>query len=144
MSLTQTNTLDEPMADAGGTSLNLICKGRQNGPAIQWTLTRPDGANAGSVDCPRGTGPWNVRIGLVPPEGVNLTYRTNDPIWAGENGCPPAPGINTPQISNVSLLDPMTLTFVDNNTGAACDVTYQLNFSDGTAFDPVFRNGGGR
>lgn len=145
MSLNQTNTLDEPAVDAGAAgTLNLLCKGTQSGGGIQWRLTLPDGANGNSVEVPERTGPWNVNISLRPPEGSTVAYRVSDPMWAGEVGCPPPRGINTQQISNVNCPNPMTLTFSDANSGSACDVTYQLNFSDGSSFDPVLRNGGGR
>lgn len=139
-----TQTLTMETEAVGSSPLNLLCKGRANGTGIQWSLTRPDGSGAGTVDIPQGNGPVNVSITIRPPENSNVTFRIGDPMWAGETGCPPPRGINSAQISNVSCPDGQVLTFTDANSGSACDVTYQLNFSDGTSFDPVLRNGGGK
>ena len=95
----------------------------------------------------------NNTITLDPDEGpfalqFDLDHRLDwaaqgDLIWLQENECPedacPVPStIWLSQTQNNHVL-----TIMNMNVGAACDLHYRLNFTDGRYCDPVIENGGG-
>lgn len=93
-----------------------------------------------------GSGKHAIDFELHDHSGKNLQFDTTDPIWVGENcPCPPEPGLNSDQIG-VTSCNPQTLSTVNENSGDARELRYQLNFkaSDGSVqkCDPIIDNGG--
>lgn len=111
----------------------------------QWLMVREDETLGDVVWLRKGGPPRDVTITLVPNQPGQTFDRAN-PLFASEVGCPPpSPRIDTDQIVNVTLDRSGTvLDFRNKNSGPARDIHYQLNFSSGAAYDPMFRNGGGR
>lgn len=95
----------------------------------------------------KNSGQHAIDFELHDQSGKGLMFQTDDPIWVGEDvPCPPSPGINSGQIS-VANCAPGTLSTVNENSGEARELRYQLNFvaADGSKLncDPIIQNGGG-
>jgi hypothetical protein len=95
----------------------------------------------------KDSGAQSIAFDLHDQTGRQLQFNQGDPIWAGDNvPCPPAPGLNSDQLSIAGCV-PQTLTVVNANSGAAREVRYQLNFIDAgggaQTCDPIIENGGG-
>jgi hypothetical protein len=96
----------------------------------------------------KDSGAHSIDFDLHDQTGRQLQFNQADPIWAGDNvPCPPAPGLNSDQLSIAGCV-PQTLTVTNTNSGSAREVRYQLNFVDagGTpqSCDPIIENGGGQ
>lgn len=111
----------------------------------QWLLVREDDTLGDRIGLRKGSPARDVTITLIPNQ-PNQTFDRSDPLFASEVACPPpAPRIDTDQIVNVALDSSGTvLEFRNKNSGPGRDIHYQLNFSSGAPYDPMFRNGGGR
>ena len=95
----------------------------------------------------KDSGAHSIDFDLHDQTGRQLQFNQGDPIWAGDNvPCPPAPGLNSDQMS-IDGCVPQTLTVTNSNNGAPRDVRYQLNFVDSAGVpqscDPIIENGGG-
>lgn len=115
------------------------------GGSIDWEV---DGIKArdAKLKLHKGSGAHELDFRLDDDTGLGLAFDTNDPIWVGENiPCPPPRGINSDQIS-VSACSSANLLTVDENSGRARELRYQLNFvtADGRQemCDPIIENGG--
>lgn len=94
----------------------------------------------------KDTGPLSIDFELHDQTGEELRFDA-DPLWAGENSpCPPPQGVNTNQLT-VTKQSAGTLSIINQNSGPAREIRYQLNFlaADGSAApcDPIIDNGGG-
>lgn len=95
----------------------------------------------------KDSGPHAIDFELHDQTGKGLMFQTGDPIWVGENvPCPPEPGVNSGQMSVTGCV-PQTLSTLNQNSGNARELRYQLNFvaADGSPLncDPIIENGGG-
>lgn len=116
-------------------------------------LNRPQGTNEwkmslnGGVSHGAGHYP-TVHVGLqndgdftytiTPASGTTFS---NDPIWIQKGLTkPPSAGVDS-QITNITGQGTTVLKFHDSNQDAG-QLTYVLNFSDGTKLDPIIDNGG--
>lgn len=95
----------------------------------------------------KGSGAHAINFDLHDQSGRGLQFDQADPIWIDEDApCPPTPGITTDQLS-VSECGAGRLSTVNQNSGRARELRYQLNFiaADGSRpkCDPIVDNGGG-
>ncbi len=104
-------------------------------------------AKQARLNLEKDSGKHALEFVLQDHTGMGLQFDQGDPIWVGEDSpCPPAPGINSDQLSVINC-NPDRLSTVDANSGRARELRYQLNFiaDDGSQAkcDPIIRNGGG-
>ena len=95
----------------------------------------------------KDSGAHAIEFELQDHSGSGLQFNMADPIWICENcPCPPAPGLNSNQLSVIEC-DTQKLSTVNDNSGAQRELRYQLNFvkADGSVelCDPIIDNGGG-
>lgn len=95
----------------------------------------------------KGSGAHDINFNLQDQTGQGLMFNQADPIWIDEDApCPPTPGITTDQLA-VTECRPDRLSAIDQNSGRARQLRYQLNFvaADGSKADcdPIVDNGGG-
>jgi hypothetical protein len=95
----------------------------------------------------KDSGAHAIDFKLQDHSGKGVQFDTANPIHVGENcPCPPPQGIVTDQI-RVTGCVPETLSTVNENSGDARELRYQLNFvaADGSTLDcdPIIDNGGG-
>ena len=95
----------------------------------------------------KDSGPHTIDFNLQDHSGKGLQFDSANPICVGENcPCPPPQGINSDQFG-VTGCEPETLSTVNQNSGEARELRYQLNFvaADGSQLDcdPIIDNGGG-
>lgn len=95
----------------------------------------------------KGSGAQPIEFDLQDHSGRGLTFKQDDPIWVDEDGpCPPTSGISSDQLA-VTGCGPKTLSLVNQNSGRARELRYQLNLlaADGSSAscDPIIENGGG-
>lgn len=116
------------------------------GSSIDWEI---DGKKAkeAKLKLAKDSGAHELDFQLDDDTNLGLRFDTSDPIWVGENcPCPPPRGINSDQIS-VTDCTGKSLTMLNQNSGDAREIRYQLNFigSDGgrEMCDPIIENGGG-
>lgn len=116
------------------------------GGSIDWEV---DGKKAkeAKLKLAKDSGAHELDFRLDDDTSLGLRFDTEDPIWVGENcPCPPPRGINSGQI-RVTDCTGKTLTTLNENSGHAREIRYQLNFiaTDGRRemCDPIIENGGG-
>jgi hypothetical protein len=95
----------------------------------------------------KDTGSQTFEFELKDQSGRGVQFDSGDPLWVGEDcSCPPPQGMQSDQLS-VTECRPVRLSAVNENSGRARELRYQLNFiaSDGSRImcDPVITNGGG-
>jgi hypothetical protein len=95
----------------------------------------------------KDSGAHAIDFKLQDHSGKGVRFDTANPIHVGENcPCPPPQGINSDQIG-VTGCEPERLSTVNQNSGDARELRYQLNFvaADGSQLecDPIIDNGGG-
>jgi hypothetical protein len=95
----------------------------------------------------KDSGAHTIDFKLQDHSGRGVQFDTVNPIHVGENvPCPPPQGINSDQFG-VTSCDAERLSTVNQNSGAARELRYQLNFvaADGSQLDcdPIIDNGGG-
>jgi len=95
----------------------------------------------------KDSGAHAIDFKLQDHSGKGVQFDTGNPIHVGENSpCPPPPGINSDQIGVTGCV-PETLSTINQNSGDARELRYQLNFvaADGSKLDcdPIIDNGGG-
>ena len=104
-------------------------------------------ANHARLKLDKDSGAQPIDFDLQDHSGRGLSFEQGDPIWVDEDGpCPPSPGISTDQLQ-VTACNAGSLSIVNQNSGRARELRYQLNFiaADGsrTTCDPIIDNGGG-
>jgi hypothetical protein len=95
----------------------------------------------------KGSGAQPIDFDLQDHSGRGLFFKQDDPIWVDEDGaCPPTSGISSDQLE-VTACGPNILSTVNQNSGRARVLRYQLNFlaadGSGATCDPIIENGGG-
>lgn len=115
----------------------------------QWNMCNPQCVGSGSfpeILLPAGGGGGTIVFNIAPgTPDVTFAPTVPDAIWIKPGSKPKSKGISpTAQVGTPILMNGNhTLIVNDKNTGKGMDLHYQLNFSNGTAIDPVIRNGGG-
>ena len=142
-----TQVQQRPGGGGGGPipKIDIFLKARGSGPNLEWDLGRQNPPQRGKekIDLAKDSGAHEIVFHLL-SGGPGVDFDQKDPIWVQENGsCPPPKGSNSTQVSVVSC-GANKLTIQDSNSGEACDLIYQLNFTGGApACDPIISNGGG-
>ena len=95
----------------------------------------------------KDSGAHTIDFKLQDHSGKGVQFDTANPIHVGENSqCPPPQGINSDQLA-VTSCDAGTLSTINQNSGEARELRYQLNFvtAEGSKVDcdPIIDNGGG-
>jgi hypothetical protein len=128
--------------DAG---VRLHAKARKAGTKVEWSLdfkNPPAKGSKAEVKLEKASGGHDIVIRLIPTQGLDIRFKTSDPIWVSEKSqCPPPPGVCTDQITIVDC-DDNELRIHDCNNGLPRNLTYQLNFVGADGLDPMIRNGG--
>ena len=99
----------------------------------------PGRLKGGKIELDAGEGPFCIEFKL----SGNLDWKAGDPVWTDERQCPASGQTASQQIWVDRNPDKKSLTLLNMNVGASCDIHYRLNFTDGYYYDPIMSNGGG-